>query len=142
MGRLDDPATPDSHTSTTSTHATWYSDDPSSDNRNANVLRVNAVHHRKYLCILDSGSNRIVFNHDSRFDNTNSIPLTLTNTEIYGISGAVNPSMQTIVGNSPILMCPYLTDNVLSQGWSGMTMFDSIDNIYRIVFGNTYSTLK
>ena len=73
---------------------------------------------------------------------TNSIPLTPTNTTIHGISGNVKASMQTIIGNSPILICPDMTDNVLSQGWlaqnkSIMTTFNSIDNIYRISFGST-----
>ena len=68
---------------------TWYSDDPLPDDEAANVVRVNAVHHRKDLCNLDSGASRIVFNHDSWLENTNSIPLTPTNTKIYGISGTV-----------------------------------------------------
>jgi hypothetical protein len=108
------PGTPDSHTSTIATHATWYSDDHDGA---ANVVRVNVAHQRQDLCILDSGANRIVFNNDSWLENTNSIPLTPTNTKIYGISGTVHASMQTIVGNSPILICPDMTDNVLSQGW-------------------------
>ena len=66
------------------------------------------------------------------------------NTKMYGISGTV---MQTIVGNSPIIICPDITDNVLSQGWlaknkSIMTTFNSIDNIYHIAFGIQHSILK
>ena len=84
----------------------------------------------------------IVFNNESWLENTNSIPLTPTNTTIHGISGNVKASMQTIFENSPILICPDMTDNVLSQGRlaqikSIMTTFNSIDNIYRIAFGNT-----
>ena len=40
-----------------------------------------------------------------------------------------------------------MTDNVLSQGWlaknkSIMTTFNSIDNIYRIAFGNTIFNIE
>ena len=50
--------------------------------------------------------------------------------------------MQTIVENSPILICPTMTDNVLSQCWlakskSIMTTYNSIDNVCCISFGNT-----
>ena len=50
--------------------------------------------------------------------------------------------MQTIFGNSPILISPDMINNVLSQEWlaknkSIMTIFNSIDNIYRIAFENT-----
>jgi hypothetical protein len=61
-------------------------------------------------------ANRIVFNNESWFENTNSIELTPTNATIYGISGNVKASMQTIIGNSPILICPDMNDNLLSQG--------------------------
>ena len=136
------PGTPDSHTFSIATHSTWYSDDPLPDDGATNVVRVNAIYYRKDLCILDSGANRIVFNHDSWLENTNSIPLTTMRTKIYGISGIVNASMQTIVGNSTILIFRDMTDNVLSQGWlaknkSIMTTFNSIDNIYHIAFVNT-----
>ena len=54
----------------------------------------------------------------------------------------VKASMQKIIGNSPILICPDMAYNILSQGWlaqnkSIMTTFNSIDNIYQIAFGNT-----
>jgi len=67
----------------------------------------------------------------------NTIPLTPTNT-IHGMNGNVKASMQTIVGNSLILVCFDMTDNVLSQGQNKfvMTKFSSIDNIYLIAFGN------
>ena len=42
------------------------------------------------------------------------------------ISGTVHASMQTIVGNLPILICPDMTDNVLSQGWSAKNKSDNI----------------
>ena len=90
--------TPDSHASTIATHATWYSDDPLPDDGAANVVKVNAIKHHKDLCILDSD----VFNNESWLENTNSIPLTPTNATIYGISGNVKASMQTIIGNSTI----------------------------------------
>ena len=70
------------------------------------------------ICILDSGTNRIVVNNESWLENTNSIPLTPTNTTIHGISGDVKASMQTTIGNSPILILPDMTDHFLSQGWS------------------------
>ena len=55
---------------------------------------------------------------------------------------SVVQSMQTIVGDSPILICLDMTDDVLSQGWlaknkSIMTTFNNIDNIYHIASGNT-----
>jgi len=86
--------TPDSHEYTIATHATWSSDN----------VKVNAIKHHKDPCILDSGANRIVFNNESWLKKTNSIPLTPTNTTIHGISGNVKASMQTIIGNSPILI--------------------------------------
>ena len=107
------------------------------------IVKVNAIQDRKDLCtLLDLGANRIV-NNESWLENTNFIPLTPTNSTIHGISGNVKASMQTTIGNSPILICPDMTDNVLSQGWLAqnnfiMTTFNSIDNnIYRIAFGNT-----
>ena len=57
---------------------------------------------------------QIVFNHDSWLENTDSIPLTPA--KICGISVTVHALMQTIVGNSPILICPDMTGNFLSQG--------------------------
>jgi len=84
--------TPDSHASTIVTHATWNSNDPLPDDGAVNVVKVNSIHHRKDLCILDSGANRIVFNNESWLGNTNSIPLTPTNATIYGISGNVKAS--------------------------------------------------
>jgi len=133
---------PISPSSTIATHATWNSNDPLPDDGAANVVKVNAIKSRTDLCILDSGANRIVFNSESWLENTNSLPLTPTNTSIHGISGTLKASMQTIVGNSPILICPTMTDNVLSQGWlaknkSIMTTYNSIDNVYCIAFGHT-----
>jgi len=84
--------------------------------------------------------NRIVFNNESWLHNTNySLPLTPTNTSIHGISGTIKASMQTIVENTPILICPAMTDNVLSQGWlannkSIMTAYNSIDNACGIAY--------
>ena len=56
-----------------------------------------------------------MINNASLLENTNSIPLTPTNTTIYGISGNIKASKQTIIGNSPILICPDMTDNLLFQ---------------------------
>jgi len=91
---------------TIDTQATWYSNDTLPDDDAADVFKVNATKHRRDLCILDSGANRIVFNNESWLENTNSLPLTPTNTSIYDISGTIRASMQTIVGNSPMLISP------------------------------------
>ena len=70
------------------------------------------------------------------------IPTLPTNTTIHGISGTIETSMQTIVGYSPILIFPDMTDHVLSQGWlvkykSVTTTFNSIYNTHHITLGNT-----
>ena len=101
-----------SHASTIATNATWYFNDR--PDGGANIVKVHAIQHRKDRCILESGANRIVFNNESWLENTNSIPLTSINTTIHEIRGNVNESMQTIIGNSPILICPDMTDNVLA----------------------------
>jgi hypothetical protein len=93
-------------------------------------------------CILDSGANRLVFTNESWLEGTNSKPLTPTTTAIHGISGSIKASMQTIVGNSPVLICPNISDNIISQGWlaenkSIITTFNSVDNSYTIAFGAT-----
>jgi len=55
------------------THATWFSDNPLPDDGAANVVKVNAIQHRKDLCILESGANRIVFNNESWLENQDQL---------------------------------------------------------------------
>jgi len=81
-------------------------DDPQPDDGAANVINVHAIQHRKDQCILDSGADRIVFNNESWIENSNSFPLTPTNATIHGISGNNKASMQTVIGNLPILIFP------------------------------------
>jgi hypothetical protein len=90
-------AAPVSPSSTINTQAIWNSNDRLPDDGAASVVKVNAIKHRQDLCILDSGANRIVFNNKSWLENTNSLPLTPTNTSIHGISGTIKASMKTII---------------------------------------------
>ena len=131
---LDDNTPPQSPTTIVSdishntivTAATW----PSDGTVNVVTIASTTSHDQ---CILDSGTNRIVFNDASWVDNTNSLPLTPTNTFIHGISGSIQASLQTFVGHSPIPICPTIKDNGISQGWlaqnkSIVTTYNSIDN--------------
>jgi hypothetical protein len=97
-------------------------------------------------CVFDSGANRLLFNDLTWLDDTNSQPSTPTSTFIYGIAGSVKPTHQCIIGHQAAFICPSAKDNIMSVGWlsqfpSIATTYSSVDNSFRISFGNTTFTI-
>ena len=97
-------------------------------------------------CVFDSGANRLLFNDLTWLDDTNSQPSTPTSTFIYGIAGSVKATHQCIIGHQAAFICPSAKDNIMSIGWlsqfpSIATTYSSVDNSFRISFGNTTFTI-
>jgi hypothetical protein len=97
-------------------------------------------------CVFDSGANRLLFNDLTWLDDTNSQPSTPTSTFIYGIAGSVKATHQCIIGHQAAFICPSAKDNIMSVGWlsqfpSIATTYSSVDNSFRISFGNTTFTI-